>query len=214
MMHASLVFFFFVTWFHSFHVSSHITLHRAQMSHVQDESMTQVWCYTVDQSFWERPSMETDSGQRVMSRPREGAKERRERRLIAEARIRLQLCRDAIRIASHRGGDGCLRARTGASTQTAPVDELPVTKYVAPACVASLVAPVPVPEDVASTVTLVMPDPVIEDVAPAPTVSFDPVIEYVESARGISHATPAPEIDDVTSAPSLSSTPPALLGVS
>ena len=129
---------------------------------------------------------------RVKSRRRESAKERRERRLRAEARIRLQLCRDAVRIASHRGGDGCRRAHTDASTQTAPVDEPPVTKYVAYALAASPVAPMPVPEHVASTVTLVTPDPEIEDVAPAPTVSFNQVIEYVESAPGISHAAPAP----------------------
>ena len=55
--------------------------------------------------------METVSGQRAMSRRREGAKGRRDRRLRAEARIRLQLCRDAVRIASHRGGDG-LSARS------------------------------------------------------------------------------------------------------
>ena len=48
MMHASLVFFLFVICFHSdVHVSSHITLHRAQMSHVpkkeeeQDEEVTE-----------------------------------------------------------------------------------------------------------------------------------------------------------------------------
>ena len=86
---------------------------------------------------------------------REGAKERRERRLRAEARIRLQLCRDAVRIASHRGGDGCRRALTDVSTQTAPVDEPPVTKYVALAFAASPVALVPVPEHVASSVTLI-----------------------------------------------------------
>ena len=54
--------------------------------------------------------MPTDAGQRATSRRREGAKHRRERRLRAEARIRLQLCRDAARIALHRGGDG-FRAR-------------------------------------------------------------------------------------------------------
>ena len=56
--------------------------------------------------------METDSAQRAMLRRREGARERRERRLRAEARIRLQLCRDAERIASHRGGE-CYKAREG-----------------------------------------------------------------------------------------------------
>ena len=50
--------------------------------------------------------METVSGQRATLRRREGARGRHERRLRAEARIRLQLCRDAVRIASHRGGDG------------------------------------------------------------------------------------------------------------
>ena len=56
--------------------------------------------------------METDSGQRAMMRRREGARGRRERRLRAEARIRLQLCRDALRVASHRGGEG-YKAREG-----------------------------------------------------------------------------------------------------
>ena len=88
--------------------------------------------------------METDSGQRAMSRRREGAKGRRDGRLRAEARIRLQLCRDAVRIASHRGGDGCRRARTEASTQTVPVDEPPVTDFVTPAPAVPHVAPVAV----------------------------------------------------------------------
>ena len=56
--------------------------------------------------------METDSGQRATLRRREGARGRRERRLRAEARIRLQLCRDAVRVASHRGGEGYM-AREG-----------------------------------------------------------------------------------------------------
>ena len=86
--------------------------------------------------------METVSGQRAMSRRREGAKGRRERRLRAEARIRLQLCRDAVRIASHRGGDGCRRAHIEASTQTAPVDAPPVTEYVAPAPAVALSVPI------------------------------------------------------------------------
>ena len=37
-------------------------------------------------------------------RPKEGAKQRRERRQRAEARLRLVLARDAARVASHRGG--------------------------------------------------------------------------------------------------------------
>ena len=104
--------------------------------------------------------METDSGQRAMVRRREGARGRRERRLRAEARIRLQLCRDAVRIASHRGGDGCRRAHTEASTQTAPVYEPPVTDFVTPAPAVPHVAPVAVFE-------YVSPAPVIECVAPA-----------------------------------------------
>ena len=56
--------------------------------------------------------METDSGQRATMRRREGARGRRERRLRAEARIRHQLCRDAVRVASHRGGEGYM-AREG-----------------------------------------------------------------------------------------------------
>ena len=64
------------------------------------------------QSFCWNPSMETDSGQRAMLRRREGARGRRERRLRAEARTRLQLSRDAVRIASHRGGEG-YKAREG-----------------------------------------------------------------------------------------------------
>ena len=50
--------------------------------------------------------MEIVSSQRATLRRREGARGRRERRLRAEARIRLQLCHDAVRIASHRGGEG------------------------------------------------------------------------------------------------------------
>ena len=85
-----------------------------------------------DQIFWKSARTATDSGQRATSRRREGAKERRERRLRAEARIRLQLCRDAVRIASH------WRAHTDA----------PVIKYVAPAPDAHA-APATVSEDVA-----------------------------------------------------------------
>ena len=109
--------------------------------------------------------METDSGQRAMLRRRDGAKERCKRRLRAEARIRLQLCRDAARIASHRGGDGCRRAHTDACTQTAPVDEPPVIKHVTPAPAVLHVAPVPVIE-------YVLPAPVIEYIAPAPAVTY------------------------------------------
>ena len=103
--------------------------------------------------------METVSGQRAMSRRREDAKGRRDWRLRAEARIRLQLCRDAVHIASHRGGDGCRRAHIEASTQTAPVDEPPVTEYVTPALAVPHVAPAPVIEYVA-------PAPVFEYIAP------------------------------------------------
>ena len=105
-----------------------------------------------------------------MSGRREGAKGRRDRRLRAEARIRLQLCRDAVRIASHRGGDGCRRAHIEASSQTAPVDEPPVTEYVTPAAAVPHVAPVPVIE-------YVSPAPVIEYVAPV-VVSLHPYEEF------------------------------------
>ena len=111
--------------------------------------------------------METVSGQRATVRRREGARGRRERRLRAEAQIRLQLCRDAVRVASHRGGDGCRRAHTEASTQTAPVDEPPVTDFVTPAPAVPHVAPVAVFE-------YVSPAPVIECVAPA-VVHFLPM---------------------------------------
>ena len=51
-MHASLVLFFFVTCFHSdFHVSSHVTLHRAQMSQVQKKKL-------VSQERVQRPTVE------------------------------------------------------------------------------------------------------------------------------------------------------------
>ena len=91
--------------------------------------------------------METDSGQRAMLRLREGAMGRRERRLGAEARIRLQLCRDAVRIASHRGGEG-YKAREeevhamhdGLRAQKRP---LPETRPGLPPAVGYVAAPVP-----------------------------------------------------------------------
>ena len=72
--------------------------------------------------------METDSGQRAMMRRREGARGRRERRLRAEARIRLQLCRDAVRIASHRGGEGW-QSKTSVGVQTAREEESDEENY-------------------------------------------------------------------------------------
>ena len=71
-----------------------------------------------------------------------------------------------MRIASHRGGDGCRRAHTEASTQTAPVDEPPVTDFVTPAPAVPHVAPVAV-------FKYVSPAPVIECVAP-PVGSLPP----------------------------------------
>ena len=120
--------------------------------------------------------METDSGQRAMSRRREGATERRERRLRVEAPVRLQLCRDAVRIASHR--DGCRRAHTDAFTQTVPVAEPSVTEYVAAAPCSSCPAPAPV----------------IKYVAPAPDVT------YAAPAPADTHATPA-AVSNVAPAP-------------
>ena len=72
--------------------------------------------------------METDSGQRAMLRRREGARGRRERRLRAEARIRLQLCREAVRIASHRGGEGW-QSKTSVGVQTAREEESDEENY-------------------------------------------------------------------------------------
>ena len=48
--------------------------------------------------------MMTNDGRRAPFRRHECAKDRRERRLRSEARLRLQLCRDAARVAAHRGG--------------------------------------------------------------------------------------------------------------
>ena len=45
-----------------------------------------------------------NDGRRAPFRRHECAKDRRERRLRSEARLRLQLCRDAARVAAHRGG--------------------------------------------------------------------------------------------------------------
>ena len=124
--------------------------------------------------FLVNPSMETDSGQR--------AKERRARH------VRLQFCRDAVRIASHRGGDGCRRAHTDAFTQTAPVAEPPVIEYVAPAPVVSFAATARV----------------IEFVAPAPAIAYtapSPVTEYVALAPADAYAAPAPVTEYVTPTP-------------
>ena len=151
--------------------------------------------------------METVSGQRATSRRREGAKGRRDRRLRAEARIRLQLCRDAVRIASHRGGDGCRRAHIEASTQTAPVDEPQVTKYVTPAPA----VPQPVVEYISPAPTVIQspahavsatPAPVDEYVAPAPAVTAAPapVEVYIAPAPAVS-AAPAPVDEYITPAP-------------
>ena len=109
-----------------------------------------------------------------------GAKENRERRLRTEARIRLQLCRDAVRIASHRGGDMDVGAPTPTPSRS-PVTEYvalalspscaPVIKYVAPAPDVTNAAPAPA--DTRATpaaVTNVAPAPVIECIAPARVV--------------------------------------------
>ena len=124
--------------------------------------------------FGKNASTATDSGQRATSRRREGAKERRERRLRAEARIRLQLCRDAVRIASHR------RAHTDA----------PVIKYVAPAPAFTCTAPSPGIGYVtlAPAVTHATPSPVIEYVAPAS------VIEYITSAPALTCLAPCEQL--------------------
>ena len=72
--------------------------------------------------------METVSGQCATLRRREGARGRRERRLRAEARIRLQLCRDAVRIASHRGGEGYKAGGEARVALYGHVPEAPLTQ--------------------------------------------------------------------------------------
>ena len=171
--------------------------------------------------------METVSCQRAMSRRREGAKGRRDRRLRAEARIRLQLCRDAVRIASHRGGDGCRRAHIEASTQRAPVDEPPDFVTPAPA------VPQPVVEDISPAPTVIQspasavsaaPAPVDEYVAPAPAVSAAPapvddffapapadavsapVVEFIAPVPAV-HAVPAPSVEYIAPAPAVYAAP-------
>ena len=171
--------------------------------------------------------METVSGQRAMSRCCEGAKGRRDRRLRAEARIRLQLCRDAVRIASHRGGDGCRRAHIEASTQTAPVDEPPVTEYVTPApavpqpvvkyispaptviqspAPAVSAAPAPVDEYIApAPVVYAAPAPVVEHISPAPAGLFPvPMVANIAPEPSVSHS-PAPVVEHFSPAPVMSS---------
>ena len=59
----------------------------------------------VDRPFRSSLSMSAMSGQRAHGAQRhEGARERRQRRLCAEARVRYRLCRDAMLLATHRGG--------------------------------------------------------------------------------------------------------------
>ena len=139
--------------------------------------------------------METVSGQRANSRRREGAKERRERCLMAEARIRLQLCRDAVRIASHRGGDGCRRARTDVFTQTAPVADPPVCRIrgtstsdcrlLGTSSASDRARPAPVVNYTATSATTPAPTdiPLIEHV--------EPVIGYIAQAPPVTFSTPS-----------------------
>ena len=59
----------------------------------------------VGRPFRSNLSMSAMDGQRAQGVQRyEGARERRQRRLRAEARVRYRLCRDAMLLASHRGG--------------------------------------------------------------------------------------------------------------
>ena len=59
----------------------------------------------VGRPFRSNLSMSAMSGQRAQGAQRhEGARERRQRRLRAEARVRYRLCRDAMFLATHRGG--------------------------------------------------------------------------------------------------------------
>ena len=84
------------------------------------------FCPDATRVFCWNPSMEIVSGQRATLRRREGARGRRERRLRAEARIRLQLCRDAVRIASHRGGEGYKAGREARVVLHGHVPEAPL----------------------------------------------------------------------------------------
>ena len=124
---------------------------------------------------------------------------------MAEARIRLQLCRDAVRIAS-RGGDGCRRAHTGVFTQTVPVALSPAATHAANSASAPRfehVAPAP-------TALYTTPASVIEFVTPADAYSTPaPVFEYVALAPDVFLAVPVPVIEDVTPAPPVSYTAPA-----
>ena len=59
---------------------------------------------------------------------------RREGSLRAEARIRLQLCRDAVRIASHRGGEGYKAGREARVALHGLVPEAPLPQGSRPPC--------------------------------------------------------------------------------
>ena len=121
--------------------------------------------------------MMTNDGRRAPFRRHECAQNRRERRLRSEARLRLQLCRDAARAAAHRGGhDSRVMQKTliDASTQTMDLFNIDTDdEDVAPAPVKEYVASAPVNEYVASA-------HVIEYVAPAPvTTLLEPPVPVV-----------------------------------
>ena len=153
--------------------------------------------------------METNSFQLSTVRRREGARGRRERRLRADARIRLQLCPDAVRIASHRGGDGCRRAHTEASTQTAPVDEPPVTEfeYVSPALVIECVAPAvgSLPYEVFSAPVcdqvhqeFIAAREITENIADIPVVQEQVIVQENRCGVPAVHHAPAPAVFQAT----------------
>ena len=108
----------------------------------------------------------------------ECAKDRRLRRLRSEGRLRLHLCRDAARIAAHRGGHDSRIITTHTSTQTD-------IEFVAPA-----------PSSFRATPALteyVAPAPVITDFSepPIPVIEPAPVIKHVSVTPDDTYAAPA-----------------------
>ena len=60
----------------------------------------------------------TNDGRRAPFRRYECAKDKRQRHLRSDGRLRLHLCRDAARVAAHRGGHDSHVNTTHTSTQT------------------------------------------------------------------------------------------------
>ena len=165
--------------------------------------------------LWRSPSTMTNDGRRAPFRRHACAKDRRERRLPSEARLRLQLCRDCARIVAHRGGHDSRVNTISIFTMTTPMrtsrgshrnasSSKSVTRsslcwclklfwIPAPALVTEYVAP-------ANAVTFDNPALVIDYVAPAPAVTFNepaPVIVYVAPLSAVTFDEPSPVIEYV-----------------